>query len=471
MAQNERIFLRKNHKAHGKLIFISMLAVLVGACGESTSPSSSKQEAALSTEKSFVEEKKLADSGDAMAQYNLGMLYAEGKGVPQDYTKVRQWWEKAAAQGDARAQYGLGDLYAEGERVPQDYAKAREWWEKAAAQSNAMAQWGLGMLYAKGRGVPQDYAKGREWWEKAAAQGDAMAQYNLGVLYRDGLGVPQDSILAYAWLNLAAAQGNGSARTDRDSIALNSAQRADAQRLSSNWKPGQMLRRESESALAGVNTAPSGGALSKKGTGTAFVVSPEGHAITNHHVVASCKEVRVQGRSDLAQVITRDEMSDLALLKMPGETLAAAALAPDPASLRQGEDIVVFGFPLDSVLSSGGNLTPGVVSAITGLGNNSNQIQITAPIQTGSSGSPVMNKKGQVVGMVSMKLSDTAMAKLTGTLPQNVNFAIREQTLKAFLEAHRVPHKIGGSFFAWEKSLAEIGDEARKWTTVVECWK
>ena len=124
-----------------------------------------------------------------------------------------------------------------------------------------------------------------------------------------------------------------------------------------------------------------------------------------------------------------------------------------------------------SVLSSGGNLTPGVVSAITGLGNNSNQIQITAPIQPGSSGSPVMDKKGHVVGVVNMKLSDSAMAKATGSLPQNVNFAVSGQTLKAFLDANRVPYKTGRSFFALEKSLADLGDEARKWTTVVECWK
>lgn len=499
--------MRKDHMAFGKLIFVLLLTVLVCACGESTSPSSSNQEIVLSTEKSFVELKKLAGSGDADAQFRLGVLYAFGQGVPQDYAAARQWWEKAAAQRNAEAQSNLGLLYADGLGVPQDYAmarqwyekaaaqglaeaqtqlgqlyangqgvskdyaQARQWWEKAAAQSNAIAQTQLGWLFRTGNGVPKDAAKVVEWWQKAAVQGNAGAQYNLSWLYANSEGVPEDRVLAYAWANLAAAQADESAKKLRDSITLSSAQRAEAERLSSNWKPGQALRRESESASAVGSTAPSGGALIKKGTGTAFAVSLEGHAITNHHVVASCKEVRVQGRSDLVQVITRDEISDLALLKMPGETRAMAALAPDPASLRQGQDIVVFGFPLDSVLSSGGNLTPGVVSAITGLGNNSNQIQITAPIQQGSSGSPVMNKKGQVVGMVSMKLSDTAMAKYTGTLPQNVNFAISGQTLSAFLKAHKVPYKTGGSFFAWEKSLADLGDEAREWTTLVECWK
>ncbi len=529
-------------RATGKLFFALMLVAVVGACGES-SPPSSKQEAAPTVENSLAQLQKQADSGDAEAQSNLGLKYAKGEGVPKDAAKAAEWYQKAAAQGHATAQYvlglryaygdgvpkdaakgvewlqkaaaqgysdaqyilglkyasgigvpkdaakavewlqkaaaqGLADaqfrlglMYSEGDGVPKDAAKAVEWYQKAAAQGVANAQYSLGWMYANGEGVPKDAAKAVEWFQKAAAQGDVDAQIKLVWMYSLGISAPKDEVLAYAWANLAAAQGNESAKGLRDSFTLSSAQRAEAERLSSNWKMGQVLRREGESAADADSTAPAGGALAKKGTGTAFVVSMEGHAVTNHHVVVGCKEVRVQGRSELVQVITRDEVSDLALLKMPGETRAAAALSPNPASLRQGQDIVVFGFPLDSVLSSGGNLTPGVVSAITGLGNNSNQIQITAPIQPGSSGSSVMNKKGHVVGVVSMKLSDAAMAKHTGTLPQNVNFAISGQTLKAFLDANRVPYKTGGSFFAWEKSLADLGDEARKWTTVVECWK
>jgi hypothetical protein len=416
---------------------------------------------------------KAAAQGNASAQFSLGVMYTKGEGMPEDAAKAVEWFQKAAAQGNASAQFNLGAMYYGGVGVPKDAVKAAEWYQKAAAQGNASAQHNLGLMYVNGEGVPKNAAKAVEWFQKAAAQGDVKAQAFLGATYAKGEGVPNDWVLAYAWINLAAAQGDEGVKKLRDSITftLNSAQRAEAERLSSSWKPGQVLRREGESASSAGNAASGGGSLAKKGTGTAFVVSTEGHAVTNHHVVAGCKELRVQGRSESIQLITRDAVSDLALLKMPGETRATAALAPDPASLRQGQDIVVFGFPLDSVLSSGGNLTPGVVSAITGLGNNSNQIQITAPIQPGSSGSPVLDKKGHVVGVVNMKLSDSAMAKATGSLPQNVNFAISGQTLKAFLDANRVPYKTGGSLFAWEKSLADLGDEARKWTTVVECWK
>ncbi len=126
---------------------------------------------------------------------------------------------------------------------------------------------------------------------------------------------------------------------------------------------------------------------------------------------------------------------------------------------------------MNFLLSSGGNLTPGTVSALTGLGNNSNQIQITAPIQPGSSGSPVMDKKGSVVGVVSMTLDDRKMTKAIGQVGQNVNFAINGQTIKNFLEANQVPYKTINSFFTFEKNNANIADEARKWTVLIECWK
>lgn len=215
----------------------------------------------------------------------------------------------------------------------------------------------------------------------------------------------------------------------------------------------------------------SNGKPSKQGAGTAFAMSSEGHVLTNYHVINGCTEVKIVGREGNAKVITSDSVNDLALLQLPGKTKDFASLNSDLGKQRQGEDIIVFGYPLNWVLSSGGNLTLGTISAITGLGNNTNQLQITAPIQPGSSGSPVMDKKGNVVGMVSMKLSDSKMAKATGQVGQNVNFAVNGQTVKAFLDANKVPYKTGGGFFSREKSNADIAEEASKWTVLVECWK
>ena len=153
-----------------------------------------------------------AAQGDAGIQVNLGALYAQGAGVPQDYAKARQLWEQAAAQGNAAGQFFLGVLYDKGRGVPQDYVTARKWFEQAAVQGDAGAQFALGAMYDKGHGVPQDYVKARGWYEQAAAQGNAAAQSNIGSLYENGQSVPQDYVKARGWYEQAAAQGNAAAQ-------------------------------------------------------------------------------------------------------------------------------------------------------------------------------------------------------------------------------------------------------------------
>lgn len=416
-----------------------------------------------------------ASQGYAEAQLGLGMLYVTGDlGFPKDHTKGVKWLQKAAEQGVVKAQLWLGMVYDLGDEdgAMRDAAESFHWYEKAALQGNVSAQFEVGRRYFLGKGVPKDDFKAVEWMQKAAALGEGDAQLGLGRAYLLGNGVAVDNVLAYAWSNLANAKGLERALDTR--IAAESemtpAEIAEAQRLSSGWKVGTVLARESGSAGAGKQPALPG-SLTKKNTGTAFIVNAAGHAITNHHVVEGCTEVRAESRDGVVKVVTSDVINDLAQLQIPGAVSAQATIASEPAKLRQGEDIVVFGFPLNAVLSSGGNLTPGVVSALTGLGNNTNQIQITAPIQPGSSGSPVINRKGEVVGVVSMKLSDSKMAKATGQVGQNVNFAVSGQTLKTFLDTHKVEYRGSGMFSFGGKSTADLADEARKWTLVVECWK
>lgn len=154
-----------------------------------------------------------ADQGNATAQDDLGVMYAEGHGVPRSYAKAARWFRKAAEQGNADAQSSLGVAYANGQGVPRSYAKAARWFRKAADEGNAAAQFFQGVMYAKGQGLPQDYVKAAQWFRKAAVQRDAAAQYALGVMYADGRGVRQSYEEAAQWYRKAAKQGNANAQS------------------------------------------------------------------------------------------------------------------------------------------------------------------------------------------------------------------------------------------------------------------
>jgi TPR repeat protein len=156
--------------------------------------------------------RKAAEQGDAKAQYLLGDLYIDGVGVPNDETQAVFWYRKGVEQNDAEAQDALGDMYDSGRGVSRDYAEAALWYRKAAEQDNADAQDSLGNLYYMGQGVPQDDAQAATWFRKAAWQGAAGSQYHLGGLYYWGRGVPQDYAEAYFWLDVADA-GNLDALT------------------------------------------------------------------------------------------------------------------------------------------------------------------------------------------------------------------------------------------------------------------
>jgi hypothetical protein len=183
--------------------------------------------------------REAADQGHATAQNNLGVMYAEGHGVSQDYSQAVYWYRKAADQGHATAQNSLGVRYAKGQGVPQDYSQAAYWYRKAAERGDASAQYNLGVMYQNGQGVQQDYRQAIYWSRKAADQGDASAQGMLGSMYFQGQGVPQDWVQAHLWFNLAVSQGQEEARESRDGITklLTAEQLAEAQRLARNWRP------------------------------------------------------------------------------------------------------------------------------------------------------------------------------------------------------------------------------------------
>jgi TPR repeat protein len=121
----------------------------------------------------------------------------------KEYAKAVELWRPLADKGDAVAQYRLGTLYAEGKGVEQNDATAFMWMQRAAIQGNADAQYDMGASYFAGIGVEKSETEAAKWFQRAANQGVAFAQLNLGLLYAAGNGVPQDNIEAFKWLQIA----------------------------------------------------------------------------------------------------------------------------------------------------------------------------------------------------------------------------------------------------------------------------
>ena len=152
--------------------------------------------------------------------------------------RAAKWWRLAADQGHTFAQYNLGTLYDNGKGVPQNKAEALKWYHLAAERGNDGAQFNVGVLHFAGVAVSENRIEAAKWFRRAADQGHIGAQVYLGLCYATGLGVPQDNIQAYMWLSLAAARGDQDAISNRNRVAqqMTPAQIAEAQKLAVEWK-------------------------------------------------------------------------------------------------------------------------------------------------------------------------------------------------------------------------------------------
>lgn len=223
------------------------------------------------------EYRRLAEQGDALAQFDLGQTYREGQGVKQNYAEAVMWYQKSAEQGHTNAQYNLGLIYANGQGVKQDKAEAVKWYQKAAEQGDAIAQYNLGLVYKDGQGVKQNYAEAVKWFQNSADQGVADANSNLAFIYENGQGVLQDYVKAmrlykqavkagdfkyatcsigriyrdgklgqanplmgYIYLNLAAKYGNPDAANERDEVknSLSESDVLKARQVAEKWVEG-----------------------------------------------------------------------------------------------------------------------------------------------------------------------------------------------------------------------------------------
>jgi len=160
-------------------------------------------------------------------------------------------------------------------------------------------------------------------------------------------------------------------------------------------------------------------------TGSGFVIANDGHIVTNNHVVSQCVGIDVRlpisREHATASLKWGDKRNDIAIIKVERSLPTAAELRPMP--LKAGESVVAYGFPLSGLLASDGIVSAGLVSATSGIGDDTTRVQISAPVQPGNSGGPLLDETGAVAGIVVAKLDAIRLAYVTGDIPQNINFA------------------------------------------------
>lgn len=421
----------------------------------------------------------LAEKGHSGAQYQMGRLYLYGDVYDQSGEEAARWFRLAAEKGNADAQAKLGEMYDIGitaftanRGLPQNYQEAARLYRLAAEQGHGNASLLLGAMYDSGKGVYKDHEEAVKWYRIAAVQGVTWAQRQLGFKFYMGEGVPKDDQQAYFWWLLASSKGDEAAKKVRLAIEkeLTSEQRTSAQAAARNWQP-KTAEQAKASASAGavvegsLKPAPSRVSPTTAradATGSGFRVARSA-IVTNHHVIDGCSRLRVNGVA--AQMRGSDERSDLALLNvsLPGPS---SSLRAQRAAV--GEPVAVAGYPLRGLLS-GFNMTTGNLSSLSGMGGDTRLVQITAPVQPGNSGGPVLDSAGNLMGVVVSKLDAIKAAKITGDIPQNVNFAINANVLRSFLDANSVEYDTASS----DKVLltTAIAEKAKGFTVLVECWK
>lgn len=177
--------------------------------------------------------------------------------------------------------------------------------------------------------------------------------------------------------------------------------------------------------------------------GSGFLVNRQGYILTNNHVIDECTRVRAKFgeiTQDVA-LVAADPWNDLALLRGSNPAPYDAALLREGRDAEVGEDVVAVGFPLPGLLASQPNVTTGTVSASAGIENDVRFLQMTAPIQPGNSGGPLFDRSGNVIGVVVSTLSMIELAEATGTIPQNINFAIKASVVRNFLDTHGIEYR------------------------------
>ncbi len=202
-------------------------------------------------------------------------------------------------------------------------------------------------------------------------------------------------------------------------------------------------------------------------SGSGFAVSDDGYLVTNNHVVEGCQKVFVhrRGRKYETDIVSYDKKNDLALIKGNFQPDVVLPLTSEKPQLAQ--DIYVSGYPFGLYISSSVKVTKGIISSLTGVGNNLAEMQIDAALQEGNSGGPILDEYGNVVGVAVAKLDMKFALKNFGAIPENTNFGVKANIVEAMLDANGVNYEEGNT----EKPTgAEFSNILSNGTYYISCW-
>ncbi len=346
-----------------------------------------------------------------------------------DFAQAFQLWLPLAQHGNVTAQINIGVMYDYGKGVPQNFSNAEKWYRAAALQNHVIAQYNYGVFLSEGKVAAEDDETAQQWLLKAATQGYADAQYKLGIMYAQSAAVQEQKATAAEWLYQAGINYLSSGDDKGVESATTALKTLDSEhhlaleldaRSAKNTQPN--LTDIGESSSTSVST------------GTAWSVAG-GYAVTNHHVVAGKSSIYLmnqKGEKIIATVVASDVEHDIALLSVVNGKLPPALFLA-ASNARLGASVFTIGFPRVDVMGKTPKLSLGIISSINGLSDDPTSYQISVPIQPGNSGGPLVNMRGEVVGLITTMLGTVSADNGEPQPLASINYALKAGYVEALL--------------------------------------
>jgi hypothetical protein len=423
---------------------------------------------------------KAAKQGNADAQYILGTMYINGEGVQKDGGEAAIWFRKAAKQGQADAKSILDKMFDSDKGKWTSYDDFMLFLLKATAEGDdSDSQFELAERYIRGEGVEKNRDLAKKWLvhsilndpenkksieliEKEFNWHCVDGDFCTSIINNDS--IIHDKNLSWYWeISIRKFEMDKKVRR----LILKQYNVMNCYNRTSGCKTLQSLDYDlrvvpqkdftiADDKIEFKPLEPSAYSdklfnyvcrqtnVDKKAEGVHEVSfgtgwpTQHGYIMTNQHVINGKKKIMVvstSGEKFSATVLIEDKINDLAVLQVdhPGKLPPALPIAN--ASARTGSKVFTIGYPHPDVMGEKPKLTEGIVNALSGYMDDPRILQISVPVQAGNSGGPLLNMNGEVVGIVTAKLSAVKMFNWTGDLPQNVNYAIKASYITALLKS------------------------------------